>query len=393
MNTKIQECWSVQAKACLGVWSALAAVLSLAIPMNASEPVSLNALLETHRTTAKLPGLAAAVVRGGETIAIGAVGVRRDGGTDKVTVSDKWHIGSCTKSMTASLAAMLIEEGKFRWNTTLAEAFPQLAAKMKPDWRTVTFEQLLSHTGGAPPNLDADGLWGRLWQRANRPPLEQRAYAVAELLTKHQPVAKPGAKYEYSNAGFMLVGHAIGTKLGKPWEEIMRERLFKPLGMNSAGFGPAASVGKMDQPWGHTKKLLGGLNPIPPGVQADNPAAIGPAGTVHCSIGDLAKYVAWHTRGERGGDKLLKAESFKKLHTLVSKEGEYALGWVVLKRGWGGGEVLMHNGSNTMNYTVLWLAPKKDFAVVISTNFGGDGAAAAVDKLVGELIQKFLPKN
>ncbi|MBI3879271.1 MAG: beta-lactamase family protein [Verrucomicrobia bacterium] len=359
----------------------------------APAPASLDSLLEPIRAEKKLPALAAAVVRGGETVAIGAVGFRKDGGTDKVTVLDKWHIGSCTKSMTASLTAMLVEEGKFRWDTTLAEAFPELAAKMKPEWRPVTFEQLLLHTGGAPPNLDADGLWGRLCQRADKPPLEQRAYAVSELLTKHKPIAKPGAKYEYSNAGFMLVGHAIETKLGKPWEEIMRERLFKPLGMDSAGFGPAASVGKVDQPWGHTKKLLGGLKSVPPGVQADNPAAIGPAGIVHCSIGDLAKYVAWHTRGERGGDRLLKAESFKKLHTLVSKEGEYALGWVVLKRGWGGGEVLMHNGSNTMNYTVLWLAPKRDFAVVVCTNFGGAGAAEAADQVVGELIQKFLQQK
>jgi CubicO group peptidase (beta-lactamase class C family) len=125
---------------------------------------------------------------------------------------------------------------------------------------------------------------------------------------------------------------------------------------------------------------------------ADNPAAIAPAGTVHCSIGDLAKYAAWQVRGARGEGSLLKPETFKKLHTPFRGGGDYALGWKVVSRPWGGGEVLTHGGSNTMFYTVIWLAPKRDFAVVVCTNVGGDGGAKATDTAAARLIQEYLPE-
>jgi CubicO group peptidase (beta-lactamase class C family) len=353
------------------------------------QPERLDAVLEPIRVANNLPALAAVVVRGGDTVAIGAVGFRKKGAPDLVTVNDEWHIGSCTKSMTAVLAAMLVEDGTWRWDTTLADMFPKLALEMRPGWRDVTLEELLTHHGGAPPDLNENGLWGRLWDRVALPPIKQRDYLTRELLTRQSPSAPPGTKFIYSNAGYALVGHAIETQLGQPWEDVIRERLFKPLGMDSAGFGAAGTIGTVDEPWGHG---VGG-KPIPPGLQADNPAAIGPAGAVHCSIGDLAKYAAFQMRGDRGEGTLLKPETFKKLHTVFGRDGDYACGWIVTQRPWGGGEVLTHMGSNTYNVTVIWLAPKKNFAVVVSTNLGGQVAEKAADEAAGALIQKFLVRQ
>jgi CubicO group peptidase (beta-lactamase class C family) len=261
---------------------------------------------------------------------------------------------------------------------------------MQEEWRAVTLEQLLTHHGGAPHELNDNGLWGRLWERAAKPPREQRDYLTHELLTQQKPAAPPGAKYIYSNAGYALVGHAIELKLDRPWEEVLRERLFRPLGMDSAGFGAPATVGAVDQPWGHSAGAAGKPVPVPPGRNADNPAAIGPGGTVHGSIGDLAKYAAWQVKGARGKGSLLKPETFKRLHTRFGGDGDYACGWAVTTRPWGGGEVLTHNGSNTMFYTVIWLAPKKDFAVVVCTNVGGDDGTKGTDAAAGALIKKFL---
>src|SRR2546429_9591516 len=97
--------------------------------------------------------------------------------------------------------------------------------------------------------------------------------------------------------------------------------------------------------------MLSGREPVPPGPGADNPLAISPAGAVHCSLGDLAKYAAFHMAGERGKSQLLKAESFKKLHTVVADNDDYALGWMVLKRAWANGRALMHNGSRSEEHT------------------------------------------
>jgi hypothetical protein len=86
----------------------------------------------------------------------------------------------------------------------------------------------------------------------------------------------------------------------------------------------------------------------------------------------------------------LKAASFKKLHT--SAGDDYALGWVVLERGWAGGRALMHNGSNTMFYVVVWMAPERNCAVIVATNVGKDQAFAGCDEAAGNLIQQFFPK-
>lgn len=365
-------------------------VFTGALHAGQTQPVSLDAVLEQIRATNDLPALAAAVVLHGETVGLGAVGLRKIGSPQRVTMDDTWHIGSCTKSMTAVLAAMLVEKGQWRWDTTLADMFPDLAPQMQAEWRGVTLEELLTQHGGVPHELDENGLTGRLWQRAGLPPVEQREYLTRDLLTREKPVAPPGTRYIYANAGYVLVGHAIETALGKPWEEVVRERLFGPLGMDSAGFGPPAAVGEINEPWGHVLDPDGTLKPIPPGLRADNPPVYGPAGTVHCSIGDLAKYAAFQVRGARGQGALLKPETFKNLYVPFGND-DYACGWFVTRRSWGG-KVLTHNGTNKMNYTVIWLAPEKDFAVVVCTNLGGDHAEKAIDTAAWALIQQFLVK-
>jgi len=349
--------------------------------------VSLDPMLEGIRSKNHFPAMAAVVLRGDETVGIGAVGLRKSGGSEHVTTNDLWHIGSCTKSMTASLAAMLVDEGKLRWDMTLPELFPNLATEMRSEWKSVTLEELLSHHGGVSSDLKEENLWGRLWERVGKTPLEQRTYLALELLTKQVPVVKPGTKYLYSNAGYALVGHAIELKLGIPWEQALTERLFKPLGMTSAGFGAPATAGKEDQPWGHSGKNFAPVQPG--GIYADNPAAIGPGATVHCSLPDLAKYAAWHLKGERGQGTLLKPETFKRLHTVVGK-GDYALGWIVMNRRWAGGKALTHSGSNNMFYTVIWIAPEKNAVIIVCANVGVDYAFTGCDKAVGKLIQQYL---
>lgn len=370
-----------------------ATLLLLAASGAAPAPASLDTVLEPIREASRLPALAAAVVKGRDTVAIGVVGVRKEGSSERVTLDDKWHIGSCTKSMTAALAAMLVEDGALRWDMTLAEMFPELAPQMQPEWRDVTLEQLLAHHGGAPGDLDEHGLWGRLWQRADQPARTQRAYLTEELLTKHKAVAPPGTKYIYSNAGYALVGHAIEEILDRPWEDLLRQRLFVPLGMTSAGFGAPASVDTVDQPWGHKAVDDGAFEPVAPGLHADNPAAIGPGGTVHCSIADLARYAAWQLAGARGAGTLLHPETFERLHVPFSSDSEYAFGWVATQRSWGGGTVLTHAGSNTMFYAVIWIAPKKDFAVVVYTNAGGAVAEKATDTAAAALIREYLSQD
>lgn len=346
-------------------------------------------VLEPIRAKHRLPALAAAVILDGRTAALAAVGVRKVGTDVKVTPGDAFHVGSCTKAMTATLVATLVGEGKLRWDTTLAAALPDLAAKMHPAYRKVTIRHVLAHRAGLianwPPGktfLDMHNLPG--------PPRRQRA-AFAAMVLAQPPRAEPGAKYLYSNAGYGLAG-AIAERLAdKPWEQLMRERIFQPLGMKTAGFGAMGTPGKIDQPWQHRVRR-GVRIPVPPGRLSDNPPVIGPGGTVHCSVGDWAKFVAAHLAGARGRKTPLNlpGEAFRTLHT-PPFGGDYAPGWLVTERSWGGGRVLTHAGSNTMNFAVVWMAPKRNFAVLVATNEGGPTVPKACDEAAAALIRRFLP--
>ena len=353
---------------------------------------NLNDLLEPIRAANQVPALACAVIRSNRIVGMGAVGLRKsDVPSAPVTLDDKWHHGSLTKSMTATLAAILVKRGQIRWDSTLEEVFPSLAVSMKPAWRTVRLDWLCSNRAGAPENLNAGGIWTQLGNFRGTPFAGRRL--LLERLTQTTPTSTPGTAYEYSNAGFALAGHMMETVTGKPWEALLTEYLFLPLGMTSAGFGVPATPRYIDQPWGH-QRISGNNIPIEPGPGADNPPAIGPAGTVHCSLLDLAKYTAFHVAGHRGDTPLLPQAAMVQLHTAVPNNGGYAYGWIDTTRPWANGIALTHAGSNVQWYSVIWMAPNREFAVVALCNIaapsGPNPGAIATDQVAGKMIQTFL---
>jgi CubicO group peptidase (beta-lactamase class C family) len=341
-----------------------------------------GATLAGLRQKFDLPALAVVVVKDGAICDRAAVGVRKLGDPTPVTTNDLFHIGSCTKAMTATLAAVLIEGGLLDWHTTIAEVFPELKEKMHPDYAAVTVEQLLRNRGGVPGTPPA-AAWTRAWAERGTP-REQRREFIAAILSQ-PPAAAPDTKNIYSNQGYAIVGAMLETRSGKAWEELITEKLFRPLGLNSAGFGPPGAKDKTDAPWGHARKL----SAVVP-QQTDNPPAIAPAGRVHCTLDDLARFAMLHLQ-EGKTDGLLKPETLARLHQTAAGD-DYACGWVVLRRGWAGGTTLMHNGSNTYWYVVMWLAPKKNFAVIAATNIAGDDATKGCDAAAAAMIQQWLEK-
>jgi CubicO group peptidase (beta-lactamase class C family) len=348
-------------KPVLGSVLATLSLATITVHAATAPPKDVSPLLAPIIRKHDVPGMAAAVVRDGQTVAVGVAGVRTRGKADKVIAVDRFHIGSDTKAMTAFLCGILVDEGKLKWGQTLGETFPELKKSMHPQYQAVTLEQLLTHRGGAPGDLTKDELWGRLWQYRGTPPSARRL--LLQGVTSKAPEAPPGEKYIYSNAGYAIAGHMAEKVTGKSWEDLMREKLFRPLGMTTAGFGPPGTPARNDQPRGH--KPDG--SPVEPGPGADNPVAIGPAGIVHCSIGDWAKFAAANLPSAK--TKLVKPQTLEKLHTPVPGDSNYAMGWIVVdNQPWAGGPALTHSGSNTMWMAVAWLAPGKDFAVLVACN-------------------------
>jgi CubicO group peptidase (beta-lactamase class C family) len=187
---------------------------------------------------------------------------------------------------------------------------------------------------------------------------------------------------DYSNAGYIIAGAMAEKVTGHSWEDLMRAGLFKPLGMTTAGFGPPGTEGKVDQPWGH--RSLGALR-IP--SQSDNPPVLGPAGRVHASLTDWARYVAFHLHGKAPSGLSLKPATLEHLHT-PPPGGNYACGWVARPLPWDKPtNAIWHNGSNTLWYAEMWVVPSADYAILVATNQFGDAATHACDEAAEALAQ------
>ncbi len=319
--------------------------------------------IEAIRTKHKLPALGAAIVTLEGAQHVITTGTRRRGHKTPVTDGDLWHLGSCGKAMTATMIARLVEQGKLKFDQTLGETFLDVADKMNDQLKQVTLRHLLSHRSGLSANYL---LFNYLNEKDQR---EARRKTLLEAMEKPL-LSKPGDNYLYSNWGYTLAGHIAEEASDKDWETLMQREVFQPLAMQSAGFGGTGTKGKIDQPWPHN---MLGIPSLTNGPAKDNLPVMGPAGRIHMSLEDWGKFIAEHLKGAAGKSDYLTAESFKTLHTSLGDS--YAMGWIITERPWADGTAITHSGDNTMNHAVVWMAPKKGFAVLVVTNQSRTGKA------------------
>jgi CubicO group peptidase (beta-lactamase class C family) len=351
-------------------------------------PAAIDDILQAAMKSNNVPAVAAVVVRKGQIVAAGAAGIRKSGDPTPVTFDDKFHLGSCTKAMTGTLAGILVDEGKLRWDTTLAQTFPELAATMHTDYRAVTLEQLLAHRAGlSSKNSPLVAPLKELYETGKLAgtPREQRTTFISMILTE-PPQNKPGSTYAYSNRSFILAGAMMERAANMQYEDLIAEKLFKPLGMTSTGWGAMGTPGKLDQPWQHRFGKDGKLTLMDPAQPfADNPPVIAPAGTGHMSASDWGRFLALHASGEAGAyAKVIKPDTLKRLHT-APFGGNYMAGWDVQQ----GGRILTHSGSNSANYATAWISLDKELAIGVMTSEGGAPGGKACDNMLGPLITRF----
>jgi CubicO group peptidase (beta-lactamase class C family) len=316
----------------------------------------------------------AAVLHGDRIVALGSTGLRNATHSEPFLPGDTIHLGSDTKAMTAILIGRLIDSGQLTFDTPMRDIFPDLAGTMDSQMAAITVRNLLNHNAGLRHDLD----WWKL--AGTRQSLAaQRRMAVEQALSA--PPATPIGSFAYSNVGYVLLGAIIEAKTGKPWEDVIRQEIFRPLGMSSAGFGPPGTRGEVNQPWGHVLEN-GRLSP----AQIDNAPVLGPAGTVHCSIADWSKFIAEILRAAQGRPTLVSRKTFRELTTPMPGQ-DYAGGWIITQRPWAGGLALTHAGSNNTWYCDVWIAPARNFAVLIATNYGSQPVATAADDGIGLLIK------
>ncbi|HEY4311326.1 MAG TPA: serine hydrolase domain-containing protein [Pirellulales bacterium] len=317
-------------------------------------------LVADLRQQNKLVGLGAVVMVDGQVVATAVDGERKLGSGVSVELGDRWHIGSVTKSVTATMIARLVESGKMQWSDTIGARFPNAA--VHDDWKRATLAQLLTHTAGAPANFP---MWVLLVRPAIGPECTKKRHEAVMNVIAQKPVSPPGQKYAYSNVGYTIAAAMAEMATGVSWEDLVRREVFEPLALESAGFGPPKSPDDtLPQPRGHlrTRDRKTSVSD-----NSDITPIIGPAGTVHMTLGDLGTYATEHLRGELGTGNLLSTETYRRLH--APNLENYGYGWVMKKPTddlpyttyW-------HNGSNTMWYALATFIPDKHMAVAVTSN-------------------------
>ena len=312
-------------------------------------------ILERIRIKYSLPSIAAVAVRDGVVVGVAAVGERALGSGVAVTVNDAYHLGSMSKSFTATVLGKLVELGKIRWDATLSAAFPNV--QMRPEFKSVTLEMLLTHRAGFSANVEDDSIYA---DSSDWDVVRQR-YLVAALNTA--PAYPPGRVVAYSNTGYVIASLMAERIASLSWQALVQQYVYQPLEMKSCTFGTAFPPLTNPHPhrWDGAKAA-----PLEPRVENGNPPALNGADNVRCSLTDLGKYLVAHLSGERGADGILKSTTFKELHRPRANGGQgiyMAFGWLVFSDG-----ELWHNGSNTLNYSEMALYPQQNVAVAVATN-------------------------
>ena len=268
----------------------------LALTATQQEPATLEledlgSLVEGIHADHDVPALWVGIADTEGLVAAGARGVRERGSKETVTVADRLHLGSCSKSMTASLAAILAEAETIAFDDSIALYFPDV--DVHAGWKSSTLRHLMAHRGGAPFNLVDHGPLGLFILKHEGEPRTHRETLAAGLL-RVAPKHEIGAEFVYSNDGYALLAAALEAKTDRAWRELIGTELFGKIGVETFGFGPVDAL--EDQPVGHTQAGA-------PAPEVDNPEAYGPAGRVHMPLEDWARYVAWHLRGAAGGHR------------------------------------------------------------------------------------------
>jgi CubicO group peptidase (beta-lactamase class C family) len=320
--------------------------------LDSNKSDSIQHILTKAVNDGKAPGIIAAIISSDSIIAIASAGERKAGSGIVFTTNDVVHLGSCGKAMTATMLATLVAEGKLSWDTKLIEAIPELKNSIHTDYHKITLWQLLTHRAGIPKNPTDEGAF-------SSKEIKKRRLAILEDNLK-SPATYKIDQFHYSNFGYIIAACMAEQITGLSWEVLMKQRLFDPLGMSTAGFGNPNISKSTAQPWGHHKFLWIWWQ----SSESYYEEAIGPAGRVYCSIADWAKFISLWLTNE---NPILER---KYLDKLIEPVGDhfYAGGWGVVEHEWAKGITLNHNGSNEIWYASVLVTPKLNRAFVVATN-------------------------
>ncbi|MGH9971180.1 MAG: serine hydrolase [Pyrinomonadaceae bacterium] len=316
----------------------------------------------------EVPGVAIAIVKDDRIVFAKGYGVRELGKPSPVDEHTLFAIGSSSKAFTAALIAMLVDDGKLKWDDPATKYLPGFQLYDPYVTREMTVRDLLSHRIG----LERGDL---LWYAS--------AYDRNEILRRIRylkPTNSFRAKFGYQNIMFLAAGQIVPSVTGKNWDDFLRERIFVPLGMAASSTSIKALASSDNVATPHAK--LEDKVQVVPWRNIDN---IAPAGSINSNVLDMAQWVRLQLgSGEYQKQRLLSSGAVKEMHspqTIIPLEGaleklypeahflDYGMGWFLSD--YHGKKVVEHGGAIDGMRAEIAMMPEEKLGLVILTNLHG----------------------
>lgn len=312
-----------------------------------------------------LPGTAVAVVHNDSVVFAKGFGVRELGKPEPITPNSVFAIGSTSKAFTSASLAMLVAEGKVKWDDPVAKHLPELQLYDPYVTRELTVRDLLTHRSGL-------SRGDRVWMNSG--------FSRGEVLRRVRYL-KPSwsfrSTYGYQNIMFLAAGTVVERASGKTWDDFVAQRIFQPLGMTNSVTSVTKLSSLADVATPH-ERINESYQPVA-WLNIDN---IAPAGSINSSVTDMAQWIRLQlSRGVYKGQRLLDSMGVKEMHTAnitirssaqderlypMSNLSAYGLGWSL--RDYYGRKMVSHGGAIRGMRAQVTLMPDAQLGVVVLTN-------------------------
>jgi len=376
----------IRSRRCLLVIAALfiVAPTERATAQSADPLAGLDGYISSAIKDWKIPGLAVGIVKGDSVVFAKGYGVRTVGRNDPVDTHTMFALASDSKQFTGILLAMLADDGNVRWDAPLTTYLPTI--KFGDDYltNTLTLRDALTHRSGL---ARGDLLWTGGY-----------GYDSNELLRRMRYL-KPSwplrTHYGYSNLMYIAAGQSGAAAAGKPWDQLIHERVLTPLGMTETNTSVTFLPSLQNVASPHA--LVDGQVKA---VAYTNMDAAAPAGAINSNVSDMVKWLRFQLdSGRVGGKRLVSKRNFIETHTAqtvtrldsayrafnpFTHVRSYAFGWQVMD--YRGQEMLSHAGNLSGMAAMVGLMPEERIGVVVLTNLEGNALRESIMYKVFDLF-------
>lgn len=314
----------------------------------------------------EVPGAAIAIVKNNNIVYVNGFGIRENGREERIDIHTIFRLGSVSKGFASVLAGLLVEEGKLNWDDKVVKFFPNFSLSDPRSTKNLTLRHILSHTSGLPQHTFTDLLEEDL-------PLPE----IIDKLNTVPVIAPVGKVYSYQNVIYSLISDIVEIATGKTYKDLVKERLFDPLGMQDASLGREPFMASTNRALPHVRRDLEWKT-----VEVKNAYYnVLPSAGVNASILDMAQWL----RAMMGGlPYIISPQVIQTITTPIvktpregryfrwhyqMKDAHYGMGWRIFE--YAGMKLLYHGGWVEGYRAEIGFIPERKIGIVILLNCDG----------------------